>query len=55
MSKKDSVDFRKLKENGAVTFTTDGLEFQQLLEDCKTKNIKVRVERYSSFLTVLLK
>lgn len=52
-SKKENVNLRNLKQNGAVTFTIDGLELQQLLEDCKAKKIKVRVERYSSFITVL--
>ena len=55
MSRKENVNLRSLKRNGSVTFTIDGLELQQLLEDCKRQKLKVDVRRFSSFISVVLK
>lgn len=55
MSKRENVNLRSLKRNGAVTFTIDGLELKQLLEDCEQQKLKVDVRRFTSFISVVLK
>lgn len=55
MSKKENVNLRNLKRNGAVTFTIDGLELKQLLEDCERQKLKVDIRRFSSFISVVLR
>lgn len=52
--KKESVDMRSLKKNGAVTFTSENLHLQQLLIDCQEQELKVRVERFRYFVSVVL-
>lgn len=52
--KKESVDMRSLKKNGAVTFTSENLHLQQLLLDCQEQELKVRVERFPYFISVVL-
>lgn len=52
--KKESVDMRSLKKNGAVTFTSENLHLQQLLIDCQEQELKVRVERFPYFISIVL-
>lgn len=52
--KKESVDMRSLKKNGVVTFTSENLHLQQLLIDCQEQELKVRVERFHYFISVVL-
>lgn len=52
---KENIDLRNLKRHGAVTFTTDGREYQCLLEECKQQKLKIDIRRFSSFITVVLR
>lgn len=52
--KKESVDMRSLKKNGAVTFTSESSQLKQLLIDCQEQELKVRVERFRYFVSVVL-
>lgn len=55
MSKRENINLRNLKRNSAITFTIDGLELKQLLEDCKQQKLKVDIRRFSSFISVVLR
>lgn len=55
MRSKESVDLRSLRKHGAVPFTSEDRYFKQLLDDCEQKNIKVRIERFPSFVMVVKK
>lgn len=45
---------RCLKNNGAVTFTSENSQLKQLLTDCKEKKLEVRIERFPYFISVVL-
>lgn len=55
MKSKQDVYLRSLKRNGAVTFTTDCLQLQQLLNQCEQLGIRIDVRRFPSFISVVLK
>lgn len=52
--KKENLNLRNLKRNGSITFTTDGSELKQLLEECKERKLKVSIRRFPSFVSVVL-
>lgn len=53
--RKDNVFLRLFKNNGAVTFTTEGSDYQSLINDCEREKLKFYICKYPSFVTVVKK
>lgn len=49
------VSHRSLQQRGFVTFTKLDAMVEEFIEDCKNNDIKVRVEKYKSFVVVVVK
>lgn len=44
---------RKLKERGFVTFSLGDRTYERLIQRCQEEGIKLRVDHYEGFLTVV--